>query len=877
MSPFSRPSRRKRGAVIAMLTASSILGGSDAVLAQGYPAAQPSQTAAGEQHRFFIRIAAGNLADTLSRFTTQTGIRIARDAVDLTGLQSPEVTGSMTAADALRALLAGSGLTYVFTSVNAVTLGKPPASTNGTMTLPPVQVQGQTQPRYSSPNADPYADPAAPYRADRLSSSKFTEPIVDTPRSVTVITEQAIDDKDATSMRDLARSTAGVTIGSGEGGFAFGDRFFIRGFDARNDIFVDGIRDPGVSIRDTYDIEQVEILRGPGSTFAGRGTTGGAINIVTKQALPNDFYTAELTAGLYNAGQRATFDINKALSPMWDVRVNGMIQGANVAGRDYTTDDRSGIAGNIVYKPTDNFAVTANYSNTWLYGLPDFGVPYNQVAKLPVTSGDVPRYTYYGIVNRDFTKTIQNIGTVDAVWKISDSITLENKVRQGFSLLAYIGTIPENPSATGATAPFSSTPTFFSGYVQLNAQSRYETVYVFGDQPQATFTFGGGRFKNTAIVGGDFGTEHISIDMLRLYVGTHDRTGRLYVDRRSDRERLRSAALPLWGGRRPSHRQSVALRGRHRCRVPHRHGAPRRPVHRQRRRARYDDYNITAANNTSSAFDHAGITSYNAGLVYKPAPIGSIYVAYATGADPVGDELDATQSAYGGFAPTQPAAQIFGPQLSRAFEVGTKWELFDRHLLATAAAFRTNVTNARETAPAGLPGYTSGQIVAGAAYRVNGVDFELAGNITDKWSVLGGVVLMNPVVTKSIVPTNIGLQLANIAPQSFSLLTKYELPHGVELGGQAVYTSQILGGTLLAANGGVAYPKPPNPTMLPAAWRFDAFAEAYLSKHVEMKLYVSNIFNQTYYDSLYQSAQPFIAVAPGRNISLIRGVQVPEG
>ena len=101
--------------------------------------------------------------------------------------------------------------------------------------------------------------------------------------------------------------------------------------------------------------------------------------------------------------------------------------------------------------------------------------------------------------------------------------------------------------------------------------------------------------------------------------------------------------------------------------------------------------------------------------------IGSIYFAYATAADPVGDELDATSSTYGGLAPTQNATQIFGPQKSRSYEFGTKWELFDRHLLVTAAPFQTDVTNARETAPNGLPGYTSGQIVPGAAYRVRGV------------------------------------------------------------------------------------------------------------------------------------------------------------
>ena len=92
---------------------------------------------------------------------------------------------------------------------------------------------------------DPYADPAAPYKADRLASPKFPEPIVNTPRSVTVLTKEVLRDKDATSLKEVVRTTPGVTLGTGEGGNAFGDRFFIRGFDARNDVFVDGIRDPG--------------------------------------------------------------------------------------------------------------------------------------------------------------------------------------------------------------------------------------------------------------------------------------------------------------------------------------------------------------------------------------------------------------------------------------------------------------------------------------------------------------------------------------------------------------------------------------------------------------------------------------------------------
>ncbi|MBC7579932.1 MAG: TonB-dependent receptor plug domain-containing protein, partial [Tardiphaga sp.] len=221
---------------------------------------------------------------------------------------------------------------------------------------------------------NPYADPSAPYKSDRLAGNKFSEPLLNTPRTVTVLTKEILEDKNATSLRDVARSTAGVTLGTGEGGNAFGDRFFIRGFDARNDVFIDGIRDPAVSIRENFFTEQVEILRGPASSFAGRGTAGGAINIVTKQATDTNFQKVETTFGT-DATKRVTVDINQVISPTLAVRVDGLFQDANVAGRNYVTDDRWGALGALKWTPTDAIKVTANYVHTDLSGLPDFGVP----------------------------------------------------------------------------------------------------------------------------------------------------------------------------------------------------------------------------------------------------------------------------------------------------------------------------------------------------------------------------------------------------------------------------------------------------------------------------------------------------------------------
>jgi len=846
-----------RWAAMGTLVAYSAVGSKTFNLARAQDVARPGagNPSIGQNQGERFDIAAGPLSDVLPQFARAAGITFTLSPDSIGTIASPGVSGTFTIQEAIRHLLEGTSVTFRFTAPTAVTF----------------ELRGRTESvdvTARAPGADPYADPEAPYKADRLASTKFTEPVINTPRTETILTQEALEDKNSTTLREVLRSTAGVTLGSGEGGNAFGDRFFIRGFDARNDVFIDGVRDAGVSIRENFDDEQVEILRGPASSFAGRGTTGGALNIVTKEAQDTDFYRLDTEGGFNDSTRRGTVDINKAISPVLDVRLNGMVQYADVAGRDFTTDNRWGVAGNVVYHPTDNFKLTANYSHTYMWGLPDFGVPTDQVTREPVTESGVPRDTYYGAVNRDFTKSSQDIGTVDGEWKLNDHVTLENKFRASHSLLNYIGTIPENPSASGATAPYSSTLTFFSGYVQLNAQSRYEPVDVINDQPQATFRFDTGEIHHTAIVGGEFSNERISI---QGYSG-------LTSELTTGSVAFTSTGAPIVSVYNPPHyfygSGTIQLAGNPlRYNVDTKAGYVMDTANYKdfiilNGGIRYDDYHIGAANNTSSNSANDGITSYNVGFLVKPAKIGSVYFAYATAADPVGDELDATSSTYGGLAATQLTTQIFGPQKSRSYEVGTKWELIKRHLLVSAAPFQTDVTNARETAPNGLPGYSSGQIVAGAAYRVRGLDFEAAGKLTSKWSVMGGLVVMSPKVTKSIVPNNVGLQLANIAPQSFNLLTKYQITRRLELGGQSVYASKILGGSLLAANGGIAYPGTPNPTFLPSHWRFDVFVEHKFNAYASLKLYGQNLFNKTYYDSLYQSSQPFVIVAPGRAVYL---------
>jgi len=757
----------------------------------------------------------------------------------------------------------------------------------------------RTQPQVAAvpfPNAgglpadrDPYANPNAPYMATRVQSSgKFPEPIVNTPKSITVLTKDVLADQNSTTLKSAVLNTAGVTLGTGEGGNAFGDRFFIRGFDARNDIFLDGMRDAGVSVRENFFTEQVEILRGPGSTFAGRGTTGGAINIVTKQpTTQNSFYNMDTTFGTDHT-KRVVLDVNQVISPTLAIRAGGLFQDAGVAGRNYIKDDRDGGFVAAKWTPLDTVKLYANYIHTNLHGLPDFGVPYyrpgSPIAQYKTTAGGpypdfgVSRNNFYGLVNRDYYSIKQDIGTVGGEVSITPDLTLSNKTRLQRSVLDYIGTLPEAPVDNGAT-------------LSLNPQSRYQVTENIANQTEAIYKSYIGGWKNTTTGGVEYSREIASIDK---YAGLSSEAlpggtpGGNIVGASTYYPQFTFATPlinPQWTGfptkiaidttsayviNTSNYNDFVILNGG----------------------IRYDDYNIKAAgfgtkNGVANVWNNQeqqyGLPNFNLGIVLKPMPIASVYAAYATSSNPVGSEFDGTSAQYGGLAPSLNGNpnQIFGPEKNKAIEIGTKWELFDRRLLLTAALFQTEKENAREsqnianagaaTATCPYPAGTTGTvscISAGAAYRIRGIDLGVGGKITDKWSVFGGLVLMQSEVTKSLVPspqpllfpTNVGLKLANVAHQSFSMLSKYKLTDVWEIGGQAVYRSEMYGGTFLAANQG---------TSIPGFWRFDAFVEAKVDKNWTAKLFVNNITNKLYYDALYQSATPFVFVAPGRSVSMV--------
>ena len=259
-----------------------------------------------------------------------------------------------------------------------------------------------------------------------------------------------------------------------------------------------------------------KILRGPGSSFAGRGTTGGAINIVTKQATTDgNFYNMDTTFATDHT-KRVVLDVNQVISPTLAVRAGGLFQDAGVAGRNYIKDDRDGGFVAVKWTPLDTVKLYANYIHTNLHGLPDYGVPYYRPAPTPYTNttgGPFPEFgsnrnTFYGLVNRDYFSIKQDIGTVGGEINITPDLTLSNKSRVQRSVLDYIGTAPEAPVVTNPN------PALWT--LSANPQSRYQVTENIANQTEATYKFNVLGWKHTALAGFEYSREIASIDRVTL-------------------------------------------------------------------------------------------------------------------------------------------------------------------------------------------------------------------------------------------------------------------------------------------------------------------------------------------------------------------------
>lgn len=712
----------------------------------------------------------------------------------------------------------------VLTSVAAPTLAADEKKT-GTM-ADVTHLEGVTaEATLAEPGSNPNADPEAPYKIDKSGNSKFTEPLLNVSKSITVVGKEQMQDSGTTALKDLMRTQPGITLGTGEGGNAMGDRFFIRGFDSRNDMFVDGVRDPGVTTREVFATEQVEITKGPSSTFAGRGTTGGAVNSVSKKPQDANFTRGELTVG---DDQRVTLDTNRVINDKLKVRANVMWQDSEVAGRNEVYDKRTGLALSADYQATDNVSLLLDYYHLEGENMPDYGQPWDSDRQTPA---EVNRDNFYGVLGRDFQETSADIltGTVDI--KLSDNTKITSKTRVGETTNDYIAGAPERADMAAGT-------------VVSGAKSGGYTNETVANNTQLTHERHIGNVEHTITAGFDISNEKVTNQPFDNSIGSvtldlenpvNDQ-GSVTRTRRDGKSELKAESRSLYL------MDTAKLNEKWQVFGGIRHDTFKIDNH---------PFNYRTGTIGDPAHFDEGFTNGHVGLIYKPKENGSVYGSVSTSSNLPGEMYDGVGDvAYGGLVAD---IENFKPEKNKSIELGTKWNLANDNLLLTAAVFQTDKTNKIESVRNG----TTTEYSQTGKVRVKGVEIGLSGNVTPKLSLAGGAAFMDAKVIASADANNVGKDVANIAEQSASLQAKYQATPKLAVGGTVVHTGKIQGG-VLASTG----------REIPSSERLDLMAEYKLNKKLSAQLNVKNATDETIYEALYRSNSPFVFVGPGRTTNL---------
>jgi catecholate siderophore receptor len=704
-------------------------------------------------------------------------------------------------------------------------------------------------------NDNPNADPDSAYKIDRSANGKFTEPLRDTPKTVTVIPKEVIEDLGAQSLREVIRSTPGVTLGTGEGGNAFGDRIFIRGFEARNDVYIDGLRDPGVTSREIFAVEQIEVVKGPSSSFGGRGTTGGSVSLEFKRPYLNNFVRGEATVGTENH-YRATVDVNQNLGGGFAVRLNGLYHSADTPGRDFVESERYGVAASALYQPFDGLELRADYYHYRLDGIPDFGHPFDVATQRPYK---VDRDNFYGVIGRDFLENGADIATISLAWQLSDTVRLRSMTRHGETYNRYLAGAPGSVcrvqrNAAGA-CPTNGVAVPESEYtLTAGGQRRYADNKYLTHLTDATMRFDTGGIGHTLVAGFEYAKEQIDSFTIALPAFVEDSAGNPQAVPGSFVRNLLNPN-PVLG-----------------FTIPHPlNGNP--PVEVQVKTIglylldtikiseqweallgiRYDDFALDYLNPNATGTqgrtlsNDSEFVNYQASLIYKPVEAASIYASFSTSSNPSGEQLDGNGIAYDGISLQ---TQELEPERNTSYELGAKYEVADGNLLLTAAAFQITKDNARENV-----GNNVFELVG--ELRARGLELGVSGNVTPRLALFGGYTYLDAKIRKSTNPANEGRRFANVPQNTFSMLATYKVTDRFTLGGQAYYQDEIFGGTQAAGTAST-----------PGYWRFDAVARYLVTDHAELRLNVLNFTDKTYYDAIYRSGSPFAYVAPGRSAHL---------
>lgn len=640
--------------------------------------------------------------------------------------------------------------------------------------------------------------------------------LIDLPQSITVVTQELIKDQNMQSIADTTRYVPGVGTAQGEGNR---DNPIFRGNSSNADMYVDGIRDDVQYFRDLYNIERVDVLKGPNAMVFGRGGSGGLINRASKQANWSNAREMNFQIGSFDK-YRLTGDFDQAVNDNVAVRLTSMWENSR-SYRDGFDAGRWGVNPTVTWLPSDQTKVSLGYEHYEDRRTADRGI--SSFMGRPV---DTDVSTFFGDPNRSPTSAMVDSFKAVIEHDFGGGVSIRNSSRYASYDKFYQNIYPGAVNAAGNQVAIQA----------YNNANQRENLF---NQTDLTFSLNTGPFKHKFLTGMEFGRQE----------NDNFRNTGYFTDVGLNATAVNvSLADPRYHGA-INFRQSATDANNHGV-TDIKAGYVQDQIDLTEHwkaimGVRYDRFEVDFTNNRNgqTIATNDNLLSPRGGLIYKPFENFSLYSNYSIAYVPrAGDQL----------ASLTLTNAALKPEEFRNYEVGAKWDILP-DLSATLALYQLDRLNALATDPnnSAVSFLVDGQ-------RTRGIELGLSGNITDAWKVMGGYAFQNGEITKSISSTALaGATLAQVPEHTFSLWNRYDITQQWGVGLGSIYRSKMFAAT-------------DNLVTLPGFLRFDAAVYYKATKNIQLQVNIENLFDKKY----YANADNNTNITPGSPIAANAGITV---
>ena len=651
------------------------------------------------------------------------------------------------------------------------------------------------------------------------------------------------------------KNIPGISLQVGEGNPPGGDQLKIRGFNARDDLKTNGVRDLGNYFRDPFYVDQLEVIKGPNSAYSGRGSAGGTVNFVTKLPQRQDFNRAEISVGT-DSFYRGTLDMNKTLDDNSAARVNLLGHSANIPGRDLAEEQRYGLYASYTWGFKGATRFTADFLHMRMDDLPDAGLPMDRSNPSPLGTlgliGGVPaglNYSnYYGHVD-DYKKV--DVDQLDLTMQhgLSNGVTLRNQLRLArvhndaitSSPRIFVGAIGTNPSDGSATC------TMTDPCARGETKPRDQVDTGINNQFDLLFNLDTGGIQHDFVAGIEFARYRYENERRR---DTRGPLTSLYQPRARALGPFQNMSgnlfgTPVYDGTTYTlETREVGVYVLDTMKLSEKWdlnaGLRWDKVDATAKRRGFNGTNASVTNNTTHEREDKEL-SYTLGLVHKFTPALSAYAAYGNAYIMSANfDRNSIQLAGGGAAEAIVGAGFSTPpEQIQAYEAGVKWRVA-AGLDVAAAMFRTETSKGR------IPAQAAGAFATpNSEYHVNGVELLAAGKITNRWQLYSGYAWLRSKVTASPAlgsnaPYVIGQELGGTPRHSFNLFTTYDVTPSLTLGGGVQYSGSVFSSVDLSPTDNV------NKVRVDSWTVADLYAAYKFSKQTQLRLNLNNVFDKKY-------------------------------